>query len=93
MSLESLERVRNEIERFPAVLQQQVHALLCEGKADVQETTQGALVNLGAVSEELLAKIVKYAEYVKKQEANMAEDEQTKDELRESYFGTTAEQT
>jgi hypothetical protein len=91
MDLEELERTRDQIQGFPPVHQRQIYTILCEGGAEVQETNQGVLVNLGTISEELLKKISEYAQYVKEQEATITKDEIAKDELRESYFGATQE--
>lgn len=91
MDLQELERIRDQIQGFPPVHQHQIYAILCEGGAEVQETNQGILVNLGTISDELLIKIVEYAQYVKEQEATITKDEIAKDELRESYFGATQE--
>jgi hypothetical protein len=92
MKVEELERVRNEIEAFPEIHQEQIHALLLKGRATIQYTSQGALLNLGTLSDELLAEIIQYANYVKEQEASITKDEEIKDELRENYFGASAEQ-
>ena len=92
MKVEELERVRNEIEAFPEIHQEQIHALLLKGNATIQYTSQGALLNMGTLSDELLAEIIQYANYVKEQEASITKDEEIKEELRENYFGASAEQ-
>jgi len=92
MKVEELERVRDEIEAFPPIHQEQIYALMLKGKASMQDTSQGMLINLGTLSDELLAEIIKYANYVKEQEASITKDEEIKDELRENYFGANTEQ-
>lgn len=92
MKVEELERVRNEIEAFPEIHQEQIHALLLKGNATIQYTSQGALLNMGTLSDELLVGIIQYANYVKEQEASITKDEEIKEELRENYFGASAEQ-
>ena len=92
MTVEELERVRDEIEAFPPIHQEQIYSLLLKGKASMQDTTQGMLINLGTLTDELLAEIIQYTNYVKEQEASITKDEEIKDELRENYFGTSAEQ-
>ena len=90
--MEELERVRDEIEAFPSIHQEQIYLLLLKGKALMQDTSQGMLINLGTLSDELLAEIIQYTNYVKEQEASITKDEDIKDELRENYFGICAEQ-
>jgi len=92
MKVEELERVRNEIEAFPEIHQEQIHALLLKGNATIQYTSQGALLNMGTLSDELLVGIIQYANYVKEQEESITKDEEIKEELRENYFGASAEQ-
>lgn len=92
MSLGTLERTRDEIECFSPIHQRQIYELLLDGAADLQETSQGVLVNMGTLSDELLESITAYAKYVKDQEVRITRDEKAKDELRENYFGTSAEQ-
>lgn len=91
MRLEDLERVRNEIERFSAIHQQQVYDLLVKGEADIQKTSQGVLVNLGTIPDNVLEDIITHAKYVKDQEVRITQDEKAKAELRENYFGASAE--
>jgi len=91
MNAEELEKIRDEIEAFPLIHQEQIYALLVKGKVAMQATSQGMLINLGTLPDELLGEIVQYANYVKKQEESITKDEKTKDELRENYFGASAE--
>lgn len=91
MKTEELEQIRDEIEAFPPIHQEQIYALLLKSKIAMQATSQGMLINLGTLPDELLGEIVQYANYVKKQEETITEDEHTKDELRENYFGGSAE--
>lgn len=92
MSLEELERIRDEIQDFSKIHQEQIYKLLWEGEAEIQETNQGVLVNLGALSDELLEQIINYAKHVRVQEIQITADELAKEALRENYFGTTSEQ-
>ena len=92
MSLEELERIRDEIQDFSKIHQEQIYKLLREGEAEIQETSQGVLVNLGALSDELLEQIIRYAKHVRVQELQITADELAKEALRENYFGTSAEQ-
>ena len=90
MDLENLERIRDEIQKFSPVHQEQVFSMLSQAQADYQETSQGILVNLGYLSEEVLNNIITFTKYVKEQEATIKKDEEAKEELRENYFGASA---
>jgi hypothetical protein len=92
MSLEELERVRDEIQGFSKIHQEQVYKLLRDGGAEVQETSQGVLVNLGALADKLLEDVINYTKHVRVQEKHITADEIAKDVLRENYFGASAEQ-
>ena len=90
MDLEKLERIRDEIQNFTAVHQEQIFLMLERAKADYQETSRGILVNLGYLSDQILDEIIAFTKYVKEQEATIKRDEEAKEELRENYFGASA---
>ena len=90
MSVEKLERVRDEIQAFSKVHQEQVFSMPKEGNAEYQETSQGVLINMGYLTDDVLDRIIQFATYVKEQEVAIKKDEQAKETLRENYFGASA---
>lgn len=86
MNISKLVEIKNIIEDMNKEKQVEVLRLLKSNKVNISENKNGSFINLTAVDETIIDKLLKYIKYSSKQEEHLNELEQQKEDYKNIFF-------
>ena len=79
-------QLRNQIESLDKIHHIKILKIIKENKIKFSENRNGVFINMNALNDKTILKIVKMVDYIKEQEKNLTDIEKIKEELNKDYF-------
>tara|TARA_B100000674_G_C37832356_1_gene911152 strand:+ start:785 stop:1096 length:312 start_codon:yes stop_codon:yes gene_type:complete len=92
-NLEKLKLIRNNIEKMTKVHHIKFFEILKKNNIPFSENRNGIFFNMNLFTEEIIADINNYINYVEKQESNLKQTEKLKSDFKNEYFKDNKEKT
>ena len=82
----NLTKLKNIIEKMDIIHHKKILLLLKKHEINISENRNGSFINITNISDNIIAELNDYIKYINKQEKNLIDVENLKEELQKDFF-------